>query len=103
MGGGYSKDNFDVYFRGRKIEDASASSFKYLGGGYGKDNWKVIYQGRVVEDASGFHRSNIRRTATARITGRLSLEVKPLVVKIYSLWAVVIQKITLTFISVEKK
>lgn len=52
LGGGYSKDNFDVYFRGRKIEDASASSFKYLGGGYGKDNWKVFYQGRVVEEAS---------------------------------------------------
>ncbi|MFG5857621.1 DKNYY domain-containing protein, partial [Dysgonomonas sp. Shenzhen-Wh21] len=39
LGGGYSKDDFSVYFRGEKLRGASASSFKYLGGGYGKDNW----------------------------------------------------------------
>ena len=52
LGGGYSKDDFSVYFRGEKLRGASASSFKYLGGGYGKDNWKVFYQGMVVKEAS---------------------------------------------------
>ncbi len=41
-----------LFCRGEKVEDASASSFKYIGGGYGKDNWKVFYQGMVVKEAS---------------------------------------------------
>ena len=44
--GGYTKDSWSVYYRGRKVEGASASSFADLGGGYGKDNWKVFYEGR---------------------------------------------------------
>ena len=50
--GGYTKDSWSVYYRGRKVEGASASSFADLGGGYGKDNWKVFYEGREVKDAS---------------------------------------------------
>ena len=50
--GGYSKDNWTVYYEGRKVKGASASSFTDLGGGYGKDNWTVFYRGRKVEGAS---------------------------------------------------
>ena len=46
LGGGYGKDNWTVYYRGWKVEGASASSFADLGGGYGKDNWTVFYEGR---------------------------------------------------------
>ena len=52
LGGGYAKDSWSVYYRGRKVEGVSASSFEYLGGGYGKDPWKVVYQGREVPGAS---------------------------------------------------
>lgn len=52
--GGYSKDNWTVYYQGRKVKGASASSFTDLGGGYGKDNWTVFYRGRKVEGACGF-------------------------------------------------
>ncbi len=47
LGGGYGKDNWTVYYRGWKVEGASASSFADLGGGYGKDNWTVFYEGRA--------------------------------------------------------
>ena len=50
--GGYSKDCWTVFYRGRKVEGAAASSFTDLGGGYGKDPWKVVYQGREVPGAS---------------------------------------------------
>ena len=52
LGGGYGKDNWTVYYRGWKVEGASASSFADLGGGYGKDNWTVFYEGRKLEGAS---------------------------------------------------
>ncbi len=52
LGGGYSKDNFSVYYRGRKIEDAAVSSFRYIDDGYAKDNWTVFFRGKEVEDAS---------------------------------------------------
>ena len=50
--GAYSKDNWTVYYEGRKVKGASASSFTDLGGGYGKDAWTVFYRGRKVEGAS---------------------------------------------------
>ena len=50
--GRYTKDSWSVYYRGRKVEGASASSFADLGGGYGKDNWTVFYEGRKLEGAS---------------------------------------------------
>ena len=50
--GAYSKDNWTVYYEGRKVKGASASSFTDLGGGYGKDDWTVFYRGRKVEGAS---------------------------------------------------
>lgn len=49
---GYSKDSWTVYYRGLKVEGASASSFVDLGDGYGKDNWKVFYCGEEVKGAS---------------------------------------------------
>ena len=50
--GRYTKDSWLVYYRGRKVEGPSVSSFADLGGGYGKDPWKVVYQGREVPGAS---------------------------------------------------
>lgn len=51
LGDGYSKDDFNVYFNGQKI-DASEMSFRRLGGGYGKDDFNVYYLGRKLKDAS---------------------------------------------------
>lgn len=51
-GGGYFKSNFDVFYDGRKIEDASASTFRELEDGYAKDAFNVYYRGRKVDDAS---------------------------------------------------
>ncbi|MPM07018.1 hypothetical protein SDC9_53322 [bioreactor metagenome] len=48
----YAKDNFNVYYRGYKVEGASVMTFSELGGGYGKDSFKVYFQGRVIEGAS---------------------------------------------------
>ena len=50
--GGYTKDSWRVYYRGREVKGASASSFEGLGGGYGKDNWKVYYRGRELSGTS---------------------------------------------------
>src|SRR5690606_42112219 len=52
LGGGYSKDSFNVYFQGKVVPDASSSSFKYLGGGYAKDAWNVFYRGALLRGAS---------------------------------------------------
>lgn len=59
LGGNYSKDSWDVYYKGEVIEDASALSFVYLKGGYAKDSWKVFYKGRVVKDASTLSFQNL--------------------------------------------
>ena len=56
---GYSKDSWTVYYRGLKVEGASASSFVRLGGGYGKDKWKVFFHGRKVGGASASSFENI--------------------------------------------
>ena len=52
LGGGYGKDDWTVFFRGDKVREASASSFECLGGGYGKDAWNVFYMGRKLEGVS---------------------------------------------------
>ena len=55
LGGGYSKDSWTVYYRGRKVDGASAMTFESLGNGYGKDAWKVFYRGGEVKGASSSH------------------------------------------------
>ena len=52
LGGGYAKDDFDVYYKGKKMEDATAMSFKVLGYGYAQDDFSVYYRGRKIEGAS---------------------------------------------------
>ncbi|CAF3711685.1 unnamed protein product [Rotaria sp. Silwood1] len=39
LDGGYSKDSWNVYFGGRKLDGTSAHSFQSLGSGYGKDSF----------------------------------------------------------------
>ena len=48
----YYVGNDDVYFEGRKIEGASASSFSILHDGYAKDTWTVYYNGIKIDGAS---------------------------------------------------
>lgn len=50
--GGYYKTSFEVYFRGREISDAHASSFEILGDGYAKDSFHVYWRGEILDDAS---------------------------------------------------
>ena len=50
--GTYTKDSWTVFYRGKPIPNASASSFENLGRGYGKDAWKVFYNGKAVKGAS---------------------------------------------------
>lgn len=50
--GRYAKDTWNVYYQGRKVDGASASSFVDLGAGYGKDTWSVYYQGRKIDASS---------------------------------------------------
>lgn len=52
MGAGYAKDAFRVYYRGRLLGDASSNSFQEIGGGYAKDAFRVYYCGRKLDDAS---------------------------------------------------
>ena len=56
---GYTMLSCPVYYRGLKVEGASASSFVDLGDGYGKDNWKVFYCGEEVKGASASSFENI--------------------------------------------
>ena len=46
---GYVKDDWSVWYRGRKVEGPVASSFSDLGGGYGKDAW-TEYSAFLCED-----------------------------------------------------
>lgn len=52
LGYGYGKDSFDVYFCGKKISGASANSFRLLKDGYAKDAFDVYFYGKKVSDAS---------------------------------------------------
>ena len=52
LGGGYAKDDFEVYYKGRKIEDATAMSFKVLQDGYAMDDFAAYYKGKKIAGAS---------------------------------------------------
>jgi len=47
----YYKSQWDVYYDGKKIPDASPKSFEELGQGYAKDSFNVYYKGKKVEGA----------------------------------------------------
>ena len=49
LGWGYGKDTFEVYYMGRKINDARSSSFKVLKDGYAEDAFDTYYRGKVVK------------------------------------------------------
>lgn len=51
LGKGYAKDAFSVYYRGSKIAGAVASSFKVLDEGYTKDAFNVYYLGNKIDGA----------------------------------------------------
>ena len=55
LGKGYALDNWNVYFEGQKIKGASTMNFSLAGGFYATDNWSVYYRGRKVEGASTTH------------------------------------------------
>jgi len=38
-----------VFYRGALLKGATASSFEYEKGGYGKDTWNQYYKGRKTE------------------------------------------------------
>ena len=48
----YVVDAWHVYYRGRKVAEASASSFRNLGDGYGCDAWSVFYKGVKMQHAA---------------------------------------------------
>lgn len=52
LGGGYAKDDFDVYYKGKKIEEATAMSFKVLQDGYAMDDFAAYYKGKKIAGAS---------------------------------------------------
>ena len=47
----YTVGKYEVFYDGRPVKDASASTFDVLGDGYAKDNWNVYYAGMIVKDA----------------------------------------------------
>lgn len=47
----YYKDEFNVYYNNRKVEEATAMTFKDLGNCYGKDAFDVFYEGYIIPDA----------------------------------------------------
>lgn len=53
LGEGYGKDAFDVYYYGEKIKGASASSFKVVGEGYSRDNFSAFFRGKEIKGSSG--------------------------------------------------
>lgn len=58
--GDYYKTDFDVFYNGRKIEGAFASTFEILRDGYAKDAFHVYWKGNPVQDAS---------SSTFKVTG----------------------------------
>lgn len=52
LGDGYGKDNFYIYYMGKKLTVTSPTSFKLLGNGYGKDNFYVYYMGQKIDVTS---------------------------------------------------
>lgn len=53
LGHGYAKDAFNVYYKGKEIDDATAGTFTILKDGYAKDAFNAYYKGRRIEGASG--------------------------------------------------
>ena len=49
LGQGYAKDAFEVYYMGNKIEGATSKSFTVLKDGYAKDAFSAYYFGRKLE------------------------------------------------------
>lgn len=49
---GYAKDTWSVYYCGAKVDGASSNSFKVLGFGYAKDTWNVYFDGKKINGAS---------------------------------------------------
>lgn len=49
---GYAADAWHVYYDGMAVKDASASTFKVLADGYAADAWHVYYAGRRITGAS---------------------------------------------------
>ena len=45
---GYTKDSFRVFYKGKKIDGATASSFVVLDNGYAKDNFSTYYKGNKI-------------------------------------------------------
>ena len=50
LGRGYAKDDFGAYYKGSKIAGASAMSFKVLEDGYAKDDFNTYYKGRKISN-----------------------------------------------------
>ena len=48
----YYKDTFDVYYKNKKVQEATAMSFEDLGNCYGKDAFDVFYKGQLISNAN---------------------------------------------------
>ena len=48
----YYKTSFEVFYGGKPLKDANASTFKVLENGYAKDAFRVYYRGRLLKDAN---------------------------------------------------
>lgn len=49
----YMKDNFNVYFNGKKVNGANASTFHQLSDGYAKDAFNAYFYGQKIGSTSG--------------------------------------------------
>lgn len=58
---GYAKDSFNVYYRGEKMSGVTSSSFEYLGDGYAKDSFRVYWDGAKINGANA---------SSFKVTGR---------------------------------
>lgn len=45
----YVKDNFNVYWRSKKVSGTTVMNFEDLGYGYGKDSFNVFYKGKKID------------------------------------------------------
>jgi hypothetical protein len=48
----YYKDNFNVYYKNKKVDQATAMTFVDLGNCYGKDAFDVFYKGQLIPGAN---------------------------------------------------
>lgn len=51
--GRYVKDNFNVYFNGKKVAGANASTFVQLADGYARDSFSAYFHGQRIGSTSG--------------------------------------------------